>query len=129
MIQRLIPLQRKAFALVQPRFSETGTKRIALFLFSSAFSVLSDGRVSYKERLLTSGIVGIKKDDAVSLFQSMIQSRPLPTIIDFNRLLSEVSRTKQKLGFAFSVMGKMLKLGYDPDTITFSTLINVYVSR
>ncbi|CAF2076421.1 BnaC01g43620D [Brassica napus] len=95
MIQRLIPLQRKAFALVQPRFSETGTKRIALFLFSSAFSVLSDSRVSYKERLLTSGIVGIKKDDAVSLFQSMIQSRPLPTIIDFNRLLSEVSRTKQ----------------------------------
>ncbi|KAF3604359.1 hypothetical protein F2Q69_00037167 [Brassica cretica] len=54
----------------------------------------------------------------VSPRQSMIQSRPLPTIIDFNRLLSEVSRTKQKLGFAFSVMGKMLKLGYDPDTIT-----------
>nr|VDD57740.1 unnamed protein product [Brassica oleracea] len=94
MLQRWIPLQRKAFALVQPRFSETGTQRIALFRFSSVFSVLSDGRVSYKERL-RSGIVGIKKDDAVSLFQSMIMSRPLPTIIDFNRLFSEVARTKQ----------------------------------
>ena len=153
----MIPLQRKAFALVQPRFSETGTPRIALCILSSAFSVLSDGRVSCKERL-RSGIVGIKKDDAVALFQSMIQSRPLPTVVDFSRLFSGIARTKQydlvlslckqmefqgivydlytlniminclcrlqKLGFAFSVMGKMFKLGYKPDRVTFSTLIN-----
>ncbi|CAF2115892.1 unnamed protein product [Brassica oleracea] len=46
MIRRLIPLHRKAFTLVQPQ-------RIALF---SAFSVLSNGTVSYKERL-RSGLV------------------------------------------------------------------------
>ncbi|KAF3570555.1 hypothetical protein F2Q69_00060764 [Brassica cretica] len=31
---------------------------------------------------------------------------------------------RRKLGFAFSVMGKMLKLGYEPNTVTFSTLVN-----
>ncbi|CAH8388885.1 unnamed protein product [Eruca vesicaria subsp. sativa] len=30
----------------------------------------------------------------------------------------------RKLGFAFSIMGKGLKLGYEPNTITFSTLVN-----
>ncbi|CAN6902022.1 unnamed protein product [Brassica oleracea] len=31
---------------------------------------------------------------------------------------------RRKLGFAFSVLAKMLKLGYEPDTFTFSTLVN-----
>ncbi|WZZ82154.1 hypothetical protein YC2023_102726 [Brassica napus] len=35
------------------------------------------------------------KVDAVVLFQTMIESRPLPTVIDFNRLFSAVARTKQ----------------------------------
>nr|ABQ50549.1 hypothetical protein [Brassica rapa] len=138
---------RKAFALVQPRFSGTGT----------SIGSSSDRNFSYKEKL-RSGLVDIKKDDAVALFQSMIQSRPLPTVVDFSRLFSGIARTKQydlvlslckqmesngiahdnyslnimincfcrrrKLGFAFSVFGKMLKLGYEPTTVTFSTLIN-----
>ena len=79
MIGRLIPFHRKAF---QPR--------IALFLSSSAFSVLIN--VSYKERL-GSGLVDIKKDDAVALFQTMIQSRPLPSLV--SRLFSGIARTKQ----------------------------------
>lgn len=81
MIGRLIPFHRKAF---QPR--------IALFLSSSAFSVLIN--VSYNERL-GSGLVDIKKDDAVALFQTMIQSRPLPSLVDFSRLFSGIARTKQ----------------------------------
>ncbi|CAF2050912.1 BnaA09g46030D [Brassica napus] len=148
MIRRTcIPLHRKAFALVQPRFSGTGT----------SIGSSSDRNFSYKEKL-RSGLVDIKKDDAVALFQSMIQSRPLPTVVDFSRLFSGIARTKQydlvlslckqmesngiahdlytlsivincfcrrrKLGFAFSVFGKMLKLGYEPTTVTFSTLIN-----
>lgn len=85
MIRRLIPLHRKAFTLVQPQ-------RIALF---SAFSVLSNGTVSYKERL-RSGLVGIKKEDAVDLFESMVRCRhPLPTLVDFSRLFSGIARTKQ----------------------------------
>ncbi|CAN6902071.1 unnamed protein product [Brassica oleracea] len=80
--------------------------------------------------------------------ESVIQSRPLPTGIDFNRLFSGIARTKQmelngishdlymlgivincfcrcrKLGFAFSAMGKIFKLGYEPNTVTFNTLLN-----
>lgn len=54
----------------------------------------SDRNLSYRERL-RNGIADIKKDDAVELFGSMIQSRPLPTIIDFSRLFSAVAKTKQ----------------------------------
>lgn len=84
----------------------------------------------------------------------MLLSRPLPTVIDFNKLFSAVAKTKQhslvlslskqmesngvafdlytlnitmncfcrlrKLGLAFSVLSKILKLS----TITFSTLVN-----
>ena len=129
-----------------------------LYFCERDFSGLSrDRNRSYRE-MLRSGLVDIKKDDAISIFQSMIRSRPLPTVIDFTRLFSAVAKTKwydlvlglvkqmelngiscdiytlsivincfcrcRELGFAFSVFGKMLKLGYEPDTITFSTLIN-----
>ena len=140
---------------VQTRLLQTGT----LFLSERASSTLSKGKkVSYKERL-RSGVVDIKKEDAVELFQSMIVSRPLPTIIHFSRLFSALAKTRQydlvlslckqmelqggtvhnnytlnimincfcrrrKLGFAFSAMAKMLKLGYEPSTVTFSTLVN-----
>ncbi|CAN6980641.1 unnamed protein product [Brassica rapa subsp. trilocularis] len=113
MIRRTcIPLHRKAFALVSS----------------------SDRNFSYKEKL-RSGLVDIKKDDAVALFQS----RPLPTVVDFSRLFSGIARTKhivincfcrrRKLGFAFSVFGKMLKLGYEPTTVVpnliiLNTLVN-----
>ncbi|CAN7035600.1 unnamed protein product [Brassica rapa subsp. trilocularis] len=36
---------------------------------------------------------------------------------------------RRKLGFAFSVLGKILKLGYEPDTVTFSTLVNGLLSE
>ena len=139
---------------VQTRLLQTGT----LFLSERAFSTLGIGKkVSYRERLRI-GVVDIKKDDAVDLFQSMVQSRRRPSIVDFGRLFGAVAKTRQddlvlslckqmelhgiahniyslsivvncfcrrrKLGFAFSVMGKMLKLGYEPDTVTFSTLVN-----
>ncbi|CAH2038058.1 unnamed protein product [Thlaspi arvense] len=156
----------KALKFVQHRFLETGTLGSTLFyspyVFLSccerAFSGLSsDSNLSYKDRL-RSGLVDIKADDAVELFQSMIWSRPVPTVIEFNRLFSGVAKTKQydlvlglckqmelqgvacglytlniiinclcrrrKLGFAFSVVGKILKLGFEPSVITFSTLIN-----
>ncbi|KAF2618177.1 hypothetical protein F2Q68_00042441 [Brassica cretica] len=160
----------KALRSVRPLLLETaGTLRTSLF-HRTPYELLSfvcergfsSGRTSgrnlcYRERL-RSGLVGIKKDDAVALFQTMIESRPRPTVIDFNRLFTALARTKQsdlvldlckqmelqgiahniytlsivincfcrrrKLGFAFSVMGKMLKLGYEPGTVTFSTLIN-----
>ncbi|RID48589.1 hypothetical protein BRARA_I05094 [Brassica rapa] len=153
----------KALRSVRPLLLETaGTLRtpyeLLSFVCERTFSGGSDrNRSSYKERL-RSGIIDIKKDDVVALFQSMIRSRPLPTVIDFNRLFTAMAKTKQydlvldlckqmelngvahnmytlnimincfcrrwKLGFAFSVMGKILKLGYEPDRVTFNTLLN-----
>ena len=54
----------------------------------------SDRKICYREKL-TSGIVGIKKDGAVALFQSMIVSRPPPKVMDFNRLFTGIAKTKQ----------------------------------
>ena len=65
----------KALRFVRPRILVTGTLTTSLFHSS-------DRNLSYIEKL-RSGLVDIKKDDAVSLFQSMIRSRPLPTVIDF----------------------------------------------
>ncbi|KAG7591452.1 Pentatricopeptide repeat [Arabidopsis thaliana x Arabidopsis arenosa] len=162
MIRRLSPQASKFF---QRRLLETGTLRNALshcpnellFCCERGFSGFSDRNLSYRERL-RSGIVDIKKDDAIDLFQEMIGSRPLPSLVDFSKLFSAVARTKQynlvldlckqmelkgiahnnytlsimincfcrcrKLCYAFSALGKIMKLGYEPDTITFSTLIN-----
>ncbi|KAF3570554.1 hypothetical protein F2Q69_00060762 [Brassica cretica] len=93
----------KSLRSVHPRFMETVTLTSALFNSRQDFlsrcerdfsCLRSDRNLSYKERL-TSGIVGIKKDDAVHLFHSMLRSRPLPTVIDFNKLFSAVAKTKQ----------------------------------
>ncbi|KAH0863884.1 hypothetical protein HID58_081095 [Brassica napus] len=93
----------KSLRSVHPRFMETVTLTSALFNSRQDFlsrcerdfsCLRSDRNLSYKERL-TSGIAGIKKDDAVHLFHSMLRSRPLPTVIDFNKLFKAVAKTKQ----------------------------------
>ncbi|KAH0865294.1 hypothetical protein HID58_082505 [Brassica napus] len=67
------------------------------------------------------------KVDAVVLFQTMIDSlQAIGTAHDHYTLSIVINCfcRRRQLGFAFSVMGKMLKLGYEPGTVTFSTLIN-----
>ncbi|CAN6907893.1 unnamed protein product [Brassica oleracea] len=93
-----------ALRFFQTPLTETGTLRTSLLhrsyellCFVCVRELSGPGcrrNLSYKERL-RNGIVGIKKDDAVALFQTMIESRPRPTVIDFNRLLSGLARTKQ----------------------------------
>ncbi|CAA7039164.1 unnamed protein product [Microthlaspi erraticum] len=104
--------------LVQRRLPETGTLRSnALF---RVFSSLGDGKLSYRERL-RSGIENTKPDDAVELFQSMLRSRPLPTLIDFSRLFSGIAKTKR------------VAEGYDQressPTFTFNALIDSFVKE
>lgn len=165
MIRSSIALNLKALRLVQPHLLETGTLRSDLLCSLSGFlsscerdlSGISNGKVCFRERL-RSGIVDIKEDDAVDLFEEMVGSRPRPTLVNFSRLFSAVARTKQfnlvldfcrqmelngiahniytlnimincfcrccKTCFAYSILGKVMKLGYEPDTTTFNTLIN-----
>ncbi|KAF3573810.1 hypothetical protein F2Q69_00063470 [Brassica cretica] len=114
---------------------------------------------SSSERLRSVGLVDIKKDDAIDLFQTMLRSRPLPTVTDFNRVLGLVARSRhhyhvlglcrrmelqgiaydldtlnimikslrrrRQISSAFAVFGKILKLGYKPDSETFNTLYSV----
>ncbi|XP_019090833.1 PREDICTED: pentatricopeptide repeat-containing protein At1g12300, mitochondrial-like [Camelina sativa] len=147
--------------LVQTRrlllLERAGTPRTHVFSSCCGrdYSGFSDRNLSYRERL-RSGLADIKAEDAVDLFQPMIRSRPLPTVIDLNRLFSAVARTKQydlvlalskqmeligiaydlyslnivincfcrrgRVCFAYSVLGKILKLGYEPSTITFNPM-------
>uniref|UniRef100_A0A803KP89 Pentatricopeptide repeat-containing protein n=1 Tax=Chenopodium quinoa TaxID=63459 RepID=A0A803KP89_CHEQI len=100
----------------------------------------------------------------LSLFNQMITLRPLPSVIDFNQLLSAIVKLKRlrphstiislyrklklygirldmnsigilancychlgRIDFGFSLLGKLLKLGYPIDCVIFSTFINGYI--
>ncbi|CAA7016312.1 unnamed protein product [Microthlaspi erraticum] len=130
----------KALKLGQPRFPETGILRNASFhnpyelldFMERDFSGLSSDRnLSYRERL-RSGLVDIKADDAVTLFQSMLRSRPLPSVIDFNKLFSGIAKTKRWVVHGEaprrgqSDVDLMVSKGCDPDIVTYSILINGY---
>ncbi|WZZ11195.1 hypothetical protein YC2023_097116 [Brassica napus] len=89
------------------------------------FSCLSSDRnLSYKERL-TSGIAGINKDDAVHLFKSMLRSRPLPTVTDFNKLFSTVAKTKQH-SLVLSLSKQMEFNGVAFDLYTLNITMNCF---
>ncbi|CAN6982522.1 unnamed protein product [Brassica oleracea var. botrytis] len=118
----------KALRIVRPLLLDTGTLRISLFHSSErAFSSSTDRKISsYKERL-RSGLVNPKKDDAVDLFQSMIQSRPLPTVIDFNRLFGLLSKTKQ-YDLVLHLCKQMELQGIAYDLYTLNITINCFRS-
>ncbi|CAG7867074.1 unnamed protein product, partial [Brassica rapa] len=89
----------------------------------------SDRNFSYKEKL-RSGLVDIKKDDAVALFQSMIQSRPLPTVVDFSRLFtlssiaSAVAGNSGRVSEAVELVDRMVEMKVVPNLIILNTLVN-----
>ncbi|CDY15972.1 BnaC08g41510D [Brassica napus] len=102
---------------------------IGSFPFISDSGLTSDRNLSYKEKL-RSGIVGIKKDDAVTLFQTMTGSRPLPTLVDFSKLFilsSIASAGVVNLGRVFEAMelvDRMVQSQHVPDLITLNTIVN-----
>ncbi|KAF5962193.1 hypothetical protein HYC85_003402 [Camellia sinensis] len=75
-----------------------------------------------------------KLDDALSLFHRMVQMQPLPPVIHFNQLLSDVL-TFNTLINAFckegmtkeaeNVLEFMVQRGVGPDVVTYSTLMMV----
>ncbi|KAL0797733.1 hypothetical protein Bca101_052907 [Brassica carinata] len=132
----LVIRSAKALRSVHPLFQETATLTTALFnsrqeflsCCERGFSCLSsDGNLSYKE-ILRSGIGGIKKDDAVHLFQSMLRSRPLPNVTDFNKLFSGVAKTKQ-YDLVLSLCKQMDMKGVSSDIYTLSIIINCFCRR
>ncbi|KAF8104830.1 hypothetical protein N665_0166s0016 [Sinapis alba] len=126
MRRRLIPFYRKAFTLTRTT-SFFQSRHELLSCCERDFSCLSSSsnrKLSYRERL-RSGIADIKKDDAVELFQSMIRSRPLPTIIDFGRLFSAVAKTKQ-YDLVLSLCKQMELQGIVHNIYSLSIVINCF---
>ncbi|CAA7031943.1 unnamed protein product [Microthlaspi erraticum] len=50
------------------------------------------GATHYRERLRNGFLRSIKFDDAFNLFCEMLRSRPLPSIVDFTRVLTAIAK-------------------------------------
>ncbi|XP_040967082.1 pentatricopeptide repeat-containing protein At5g16640, mitochondrial-like [Gossypium hirsutum] len=88
-------------------------------------------------------------DDALILFNKMTEKHPKPSIVEFTKLLAPIGRMKhyaivvsmcsqmELLGVSHNAYSlnilincwKMLKLGVEPDVVTFSTLINGFCNQ
>ncbi|CAL2264525.1 unnamed protein product [Prunus armeniaca] len=75
-------------------------------------------------------------EDAFNVFDRMLQKRPLPSLVRFTQILTQVAKLKHysavislynQMGFSLSVLGKFFKLGLEPNVLTFNTLINGYL--
>ncbi|XP_019057200.1 PREDICTED: pentatricopeptide repeat-containing protein At1g12300, mitochondrial-like [Tarenaya hassleriana] len=80
--------------------------------------------VSYRERL-RSGFGNSNVKDAVDVFDQMVRSRPLPSIVDFSKLLSAVAKMK-RYGIVISLCKRMELHGISHNNYTLSILINCF---
>ncbi|CAF2039395.1 BnaA09g12140D [Brassica napus] len=77
-----------------------------------------------RERLATASLHSINFDDALSLFCEMLHSRPLPTILDFTRVLTAIAKTNKHHDAVVYLCRKMEALGISHDLYTFTILIH-----
>ncbi|KAL0456646.1 UNVERIFIED_CONTAM: putative pentatricopeptide repeat-containing protein, mitochondrial [Sesamum latifolium] len=94
-------------------------------LFSSAFHSSShkDSPFSSKPKIDLSSINDV--EDALCLFGDMVKIRPLPSVVQFNKLLTVVVKMKH-YSVNLSLFDKMRRLGVPVDKITMSIAINCY---
>ncbi|CAN8244909.1 unnamed protein product [Cochlearia groenlandica] len=90
-----------------------------------SFSVSSYG---YREKIRVGFLQDIKFDDAIGLFVEMVRCRPLPSIIDFSRLLTAIAKMK-KHDVVISLGEKMQSLGISHDLYTYNIFINCFCLR
>ncbi|CAA7029777.1 unnamed protein product [Microthlaspi erraticum] len=86
---------------------------------------LSGLSYDYREKLRNGLLQDLKLEDAVDLFSEMAQSRPFPSIVDFNKLLTAIAKMK-KYGVVISLGEQMQKLGISHNLYTFNILINCF---
>ncbi|CAL9237731.1 unnamed protein product [Arabidopsis halleri] len=108
-------LMRGNAATVSPSFS-TCRRR--------AFSGKSH---DYRE-VLRYGLSDINLDDAIVLFSEMVKSRPFPSIIEFNKLLSAIAKMN-KFDVVISLGEQMEMLGITHSLYTYNILINCFCRR
>lgn len=59
---------------------------------------------------------------AISLIKLMEITRAMPSLYTLNIMINFSCRLN-RVDYGFSILGKILKLGNEPDTITFNTLV------
>ncbi|GLT71945.1 hypothetical protein SLA2020_439270 [Shorea laevis] len=64
-------------------------------------------------------------DDALGLFDRMLHMHPLPSIVDFNQLLSAIARLKHH-STVITLIKEMELSGIAPDVYTLGVLINCF---
>ncbi|XP_019057199.1 PREDICTED: pentatricopeptide repeat-containing protein At1g12300, mitochondrial-like [Tarenaya hassleriana] len=111
MLRRMAPASTSAF--VHSHLSSCLSLRLR---FSSS--------VSYRERL-RSGFGNSNVKDAVDVFDQMVRSRPLPSIVDFSKLLSAIAKMK-RYGIVISLCKKMELHGISHSNYSLSILINCF---
>ncbi|KAL6187988.1 hypothetical protein ACLB2K_039383 [Fragaria x ananassa] len=64
-------------------------------------------------------------EDALKVFDEMLHSRPLPSVVRFTQILGQLVKLRQ-YSSVISLNRKMGLIGIAPDAYTFSILINCY---
>jgi pentatricopeptide repeat protein len=64
-------------------------------------------------------------DDALGVFDRMLHMHPLPSIVDFNRLLTAIARMKHH-STMISLIKEMELLGIAPNVYILGVLINCF---
>ncbi|KAL6203677.1 hypothetical protein ACLB2K_027377 [Fragaria x ananassa] len=98
-------------------------------LFHSQSSYLTKSRETYRNhrRPNVSDV-----EDALKVFEEMLHSRPLPPVIHFNQILTQLplpTSPDGKVVEAHSVIEIMFQRHIEPDTITYNSVMDGYCLR
>ncbi|VVA93637.1 unnamed protein product [Arabis nemorensis] len=117
-MSRLVAISSKRFVHLEK--GKHGTSSPS-FCWRRVFSGLSDD----SREILRNGLRDIKLDDAIDLLSEMVKSRPLPSIIEFSKLMSAIAKMK-KYDVVISMGEQMQMLGISHSLYTYSILINCF---
>ncbi|KAJ6858264.1 hypothetical protein NC652_040739 [Populus alba x Populus x berolinensis] len=92
----------------------------------SSFTSSSSSRSRYKHKNDDASSSFRNIDDALASFNHMLHRKPLPCIIQFNKLLSAIVRMRQYYDAVISLSKQMELAGLSPNTCTLNILINCF---
>lgn len=115
-----------------PRYHKCNYKANSFFLFSRQYPYDNRTGLSYQsnQRFLSlkhsSSIPQIAKlNDALQLFDQMLQRQPQPSIVEFTRLITVIVKMEH-YSTALSLFKKLYLLGISSDLYAMSISINCY---
>ncbi|NP_001289446.1 pentatricopeptide repeat-containing protein At1g62670, mitochondrial-like isoform X1 [Nicotiana tomentosiformis] len=117
-------------------YSPNGNPSVSFFAISRLNAVITHSASAitprdYSSSISTKGKPWVPKgfenvkclDDALSLFRQMVETKPLPSLVSFSRLLKTVINMKH-YSAVVSLFGEMQKLGIPADVFILGTVID-----